>query len=62
MKEGVLGLQLCFKKKTLARVFSCQFCDIFKSTFFYETSGGSFFEDEESDSEKYPSLESDAED
>ena len=37
MKEGVLGLQLCFKKKTLARVFSCQFCDIFKSTFFYET-------------------------
>ena len=25
------------KKETLAQVFSCEFCEIFKNTFFYST-------------------------
>ena len=25
------------KKETLAQVFSCEFCEIFKSTYFYRT-------------------------
>ena len=36
------GLQLC-KKETLAQVFSCQFCQFSKSTFFYRRSLGSCF-------------------
>ena len=47
-KKGVLrnfakftGKHLCqslfFKKETLAQVFSCEFCGIFKNTFFYRT-------------------------
>ena len=28
------------KKKTLEQVFSCEFCEIFKNTFFIETYGG----------------------
>ena len=35
-KKGVAGLQL-IKKETLAQVFSCDFCEISKSTFFYRT-------------------------
>ena len=31
------------KKETLAQVFSCKFCEIFKNTFFLQnTSGGCF--------------------
>ena len=30
------------KKKTLAQVFSCEFCKTFKNTFLQNTSGGSF--------------------
>ena len=49
MQEGVLrsftkftGKHLCqsfffFKKETLAQVFSSEFCEIFKNTFFYRT-------------------------
>ena len=29
---------LCFNKETLAHVFSCEFCEIFKKIFFYRTS------------------------
>ena len=29
---------LCFNKETLAHVFSCKFCEIFKKIFFYRTS------------------------
>ena len=50
MKKGVLenfskftGKHLCshqacnfIKKETLAQVFSCEFCEIFKNTFFTE--------------------------
>ena len=35
-KKGAAGLQL-IKKETLAQVFSCDFCEISKSTFFYRT-------------------------
>ena len=32
----VAGLQACnfIKKETVAQVFSCEFCEIFKNTFF----------------------------
>ena len=40
-----LGLQL-YKKETLAQVFSCEFCEIFKNTLFTEhlrvTASGSY--------------------
>ena len=32
------------KKDTLAQVFSCEFWEILKNTFFYNTSGGCFCE------------------
>ena len=34
----VAGLQACnfIKKETVAQVFSCEFCEIFKNTFFTE--------------------------
>ena len=36
---GLLPLACNFiKKQTLTRVFSCEFCEIFKNTFFYKTS------------------------
>ena len=31
------GLQLYFKKKTLAQVFSCEFCEVSKNTYSYRT-------------------------
>ena len=34
IKLQALALQLYKKRETLARVFSCEFCEIFKSTFF----------------------------
>ena len=35
----VASLQACdfIKKETLAQVFSCEFCEIFKNTFFHRT-------------------------
>ena len=38
--DKVAGLRpgTLFKKKTLAQVFSCEFCEIFKTTFYYRTS------------------------
>ena len=30
------------KKETLAQVFPCEFCKIFKNTYFYRTRGGCF--------------------
>ena len=30
-------LQLYLKKETLAQVFPCEFCEIFKKIFFYKT-------------------------
>ena len=37
-KNKVAGLQACnfIKKETLAQVLSCEFCEIFKKTFFTE--------------------------
>ena len=35
-KKGVADLQL-IKKETLAQMFSCNFCEISKNTFFYRT-------------------------
>ena len=32
-----LKIRLFFKNKTLARVFSCEFCEISKNTFYYRT-------------------------
>ena len=32
----VAGFAILFKKETLAQVFSCEFCDNFKNTFFTE--------------------------
>ena len=37
IKLKVSGLQFFLKKETLAQVFSCEFCEIFKNTFFYRT-------------------------
>ena len=31
------------KKETLAQVLSCEFCKIFKNTFFYRTPVGDYF-------------------
>ena len=31
------GLQLYSKKKTLAQVFSCEFCEVSKNTYSYKT-------------------------
>ena len=38
-KKGVLKAKAFnfIKKETLAKMFSCEFCDIFKNTFFYRT-------------------------
>ena len=38
-KKGVLGNATCnfVKKETLAQVFSCEFCEISKNTFFHRT-------------------------
>ena len=39
-KKGVLeNFETCnfIKKETLAQVFYCEFCEIFKNTFFYRT-------------------------
>ena len=36
IKLQASGLHL-YKKETLAQVFSCEFCEIFKNTFFYRT-------------------------
>ena len=36
IKARSRGLQL-FKKETLAQMFSCKFCEIFKSTLFHRT-------------------------
>ena len=35
-------VQACnfIKKETLAQMFSCEFCEIFKNTFFYGTTSG----------------------
>ena len=36
----LIKLQACcnfIKKETLVKVFSCEFCEIFKNTFFYRT-------------------------
>ena len=35
-KKGVTDLQF-IKKETLAQIFSCNFCEISKNTFFYRT-------------------------
>ena len=35
-KAAGLGLNF-IKKETLAHVFSCEFCEIFKNTYFYRT-------------------------
>ena len=35
-QENNSGLQHFFKKKTLAQMFSCKFCEISKNTFFAE--------------------------
>ena len=32
-----LGPATLLRKKTLAQVFSCEFCEIYKSTFYYRT-------------------------
>ena len=32
----IIKKRLCFKKETLAQVFCCEFCEIFKNTFFTE--------------------------
>ena len=41
VRKGVLKNATCnfIKKKTLAQVFSCEFCEISKIIFFYNTSG-----------------------
>ena len=31
------GLQIYFKKKTRAQVFSCEFCEVSKNTYSYKT-------------------------
>ena len=33
----LIKLQALLKKETLAQVFSCEFCETFKSTFFHKT-------------------------
>ena len=64
VKKGVLrnfakftGKDLCQslffnKKETLAQVFSCEFCDIFKNTFFHKTPLVAASEDRDSEAEK----------
>ena len=48
----VAGLQVCnfIKKETLAQVFSCEFCEIFKNTYFEEhlqtAASNSFFQED----------------
>ena len=32
-----LGRATLLRKKTLAQVFSCEFCEIYKNTFYYRT-------------------------
>ena len=38
-QQNMVKLQVCnfIKKETLTKVFSCEFCEIFKNTFFYRT-------------------------
>ena len=36
-KKGVLKNFIKFTGKHLAQVFSCEFCEIFKSTYYYRT-------------------------
>ena len=35
-KKGVMRKHLCQKNETLAQMFSCEFCEIYKNTFFVE--------------------------
>ena len=37
------SLSFFLKKESLAQVFSCEFCEIFKNTFFYRTPPGDCF-------------------
>ena len=37
-------LESLFDKVISARIFSCEYCEIFKNIFFYNTSGGCFYE------------------
>ena len=36
-EKGVRAPATLLKKETLAQVFSCEFCEIFKNIFFYRT-------------------------
>ena len=43
VSQSFWGLQIYFKKEILTQVFSCEFYDIFKDTFFYWTHPGDCF-------------------